>query len=99
MEKNSATPPLLSGHRRLKVKTKCTVQTHTNHYLSHEIGEEEHVAEESCPSKQVTDTQAAVVAWHVDDDFHQRPECHPLLGLHTTRKTSQTSLPATTTLT
>lgn len=55
--------------------------THTNQYLSHKIGEEEHIAEESCPSQQVADTQAAVVAWHVDDSLQQRSECHPLLGL------------------
>lgn len=57
--------------------------TPTYQYLSHEISEEEHIAEESCPSQQMTDTQAAVVAGHVDDSFHQRPECHLLLCLQT----------------
>lgn len=63
--------------------------THPNEYLSHEIGEEEHIAEESCPSQQVTDAQAAVVVWHVDESSHQRPECHPLLGLQIHARTSQ----------
>lgn len=52
-------------------------------YLSHEVGEEEHVAEEGRPSQQVTDAQVAVVVGHVDDGFQQRPQRHPLLGLHT----------------
>lgn len=43
---------------------------HTNQYLSHKISEEEHIAEESCPAQQVTDTQAAEVVRHVDDGFH-----------------------------
>lgn len=45
--------------------------THNLSYLSHKISEEEHVAEESCPSQQVTDTQVAVVARHIADGFHQ----------------------------
>lgn len=57
-------------------------QPHTSQYLSHEVGEEEHVAEEGCPSQQVTDTQVAVVIWHSDDSFHQQPEGHPFLDLH-----------------
>lgn len=55
--------------------------THANQYLSHKVSEEEHIAEEGRPSQQVTDTQAAVMAWHVHNSFHQRPKCHPLLGL------------------
>lgn len=52
-------------------------------YLSHEVGEEEHVAEEGRPSQQVTDTQVAVMAGHVDDGLHEGPQRHPLLGLRT----------------
>ncbi len=65
---------------------------HTHTHLSHKIGEKEHVAEESRPSQQMTDTQAAVVAWHVYDSFHQRPECHSPLGLQVhTNKTNVSS--------
>lgn len=52
-------------------------------YLSHEVGEEEHVAEEGRPSQQVTDAQVAVMAGHVDEGPHEGPQCHPLLGLRT----------------
>lgn len=52
-------------------------------YLSHEVGEKEHVAEEGRPPQQVTDTQVAVVVGHADNGFHQRPEGHPFLGLPT----------------
>lgn len=33
-------------------------------YLSHEIREEEHVGQESHPSKKVAHTQTAIVGWH-----------------------------------
>jgi len=33
-------------------------------YLSHEVREEEHVGEESHPSKEVAHTQIAIVGWH-----------------------------------
>lgn len=52
-------------------------------YLSHEVGEEEHVAEEGRPPQQVTDAQVAVMVRHADEGSHERPEGHPFLGLRT----------------
>lgn len=66
------------------------IQT-VDEYLSHEVGEEEHVAEEGRPSQQVTDAQVAVMVGHVDDGFQQRPQRHPLLGLHTCSSVTKSS--------
>lgn len=40
-------------------------------YLSHEIREEEHVGQESHPSKEVAHAQIAIVGWHAEKHLQE----------------------------
>ena len=68
-----STPPIRHAH--------ILPHRHTHPYLPHEVGEEEHVAEEGGPAQQVTDAEAAVLTGHGDHGLEQRLEGHPLLDL------------------